>query len=29
VIEAYGRYQPVSTRDWLWSVKFGAFFPPV
>lgn len=29
VLEAYGRYQPVSTREWLWSIKFGAFFPPV
>jgi hypothetical protein len=29
VLEAYGRYQPISTRDWVWSIKFGAFFPPI
>jgi hypothetical protein len=29
ILEAYARYQPVSTRDWLWSVKLGAFFPPI
>src|SRR6266550_1691918 len=29
VLEAYGRYQPISTRDWLWSIKLGAFFPPI
>jgi hypothetical protein len=29
ILEAYGRYQPVSTRDWLWSIKLGAFFPPI
>jgi hypothetical protein len=29
VLEAYGRYQPVSTRNWVWSIKFGAFFPPI
>src|SRR6059058_5734897 len=29
ILEAYGRYQPISTRDWLWSIKLGAFFPPI
>ncbi|HYU11968.1 MAG TPA: hypothetical protein VEK82_05275, partial [Stellaceae bacterium] len=29
ILEAYARYQPVSTRDWRWSVKLGAFFPPI
>src|SRR5436190_1937979 len=29
VLEAYGRYQPISTRNWLWSIKLGAFFPPI
>ena len=29
VLEAYLRYQPVSTPTWLWSVKLGAFFPPI
>src|SRR6266851_2110150 len=29
VLEAYARYQPVSTANWLWSVKLGAFFPPI
>jgi hypothetical protein len=29
VIEAYGRYQPISNRDWVWSIKLGAFFPPI
>jgi hypothetical protein len=29
VLEAYARYQPISTRDWLWSLKVGAFFPPI
>ncbi|MBV9018745.1 MAG: hypothetical protein JO058_24110 [Alphaproteobacteria bacterium] len=29
VLEAYGRYQPVSTPEWLWSWKVGAFFPPI
>jgi hypothetical protein len=23
------RYQPISTRDWLLSIKLGAFFPPI
>jgi hypothetical protein len=29
VIEAYTRYRPVSTTPWRWSVKTGAFFPPI
>src|SRR3954453_20570143 len=29
VIEAYGRYLPISNRDWGWSVKLRAFFPPI
>jgi hypothetical protein len=29
VIEAYVRYRPVSTTPLRWSVKTGAFFPPV
>jgi hypothetical protein len=29
VLEAYARYQPVSNTTWLWSMKGGAFFPPV
>ncbi len=27
--EAYLRYRPVSTTAWRWSVKAGAFFPPI
>jgi hypothetical protein len=29
VLEAYARYQPVSTASWLLSFKGGAFFPPI
>jgi hypothetical protein len=29
ILEAYARYQPISTPSWLWSVKLGAFFPPI
>lgn len=29
VLEAYARYQPVSNATWLWSIKGGAFFPPI
>jgi hypothetical protein len=29
LIEAYMRYRPVSTNEWRWSVKVGAFFPPM
>lgn len=29
VLEAYVRYRPVSTDAWRWSIKAGAFFPPV
>ncbi len=28
-LEAYVRYRPVSTSAWRWSVKAGAFFPPI
>lgn len=27
--EAWARYRPVSTTPWRWSVKAGAFFPPI
>jgi hypothetical protein len=29
LLEAYIRYRPVSTNAWRWSVKVGAFFPPM
>ena len=29
LLEGYMRYRPVSTTPWRWSVKAGAFFPPV
>ncbi len=29
LIEAYARYRPVSTSPLRWSVKAGAFFPPI
>ena len=29
VIDAYLRYRPVSTTRWRWSLKAGAFFPPI
>jgi hypothetical protein len=29
LIEAYMRYRPVSTNEWRWSMKVGAFFPPM
>src|SRR5262249_39821269 len=29
VMEAYVRYRPVSTNAWRWSIKAGAFFPPI
>jgi len=29
LLEGYVRYRPVSTSDWRWSVKAGAFFPPL
>ncbi|SFN29265.1 hypothetical protein [Dokdonella immobilis] len=29
LIEAYLRYRPVSLTPWRWSLKAGAFFPPV
>jgi hypothetical protein len=27
--EAYVRYRPVSVTPWRWSLKLGAFFPPI
>jgi hypothetical protein len=29
MLDAWVRYRPVSTTEWLWSVKAGAFFPPM
>ncbi len=29
LLEAYARYSPVSANRWHWSVKVGAFFPPL
>lgn len=29
IFEAYARYQPVASREWVWSNKLGAFFPPI
>jgi len=29
MLEAYVRYRPVSITPWRWSVKAGAFFPPI
>jgi hypothetical protein len=29
LLEGYVRYRPVSTTPWRWSVKVGAFFPPM
>lgn len=29
MLDAYVRYHPQSSGGWLWSVKAGAFFPPV
>lgn len=29
LIEAYIRYRPLSLSPWRWSVKAGAFFPPI
>lgn len=29
LIEGYMRYRPVSMTEWRWSVKVGAFFPPL
>jgi len=29
LLDAYVRYRPVSTTAWRWSVRAGAFFPPV
>jgi len=29
LLEAWVRYRPASTSEWLWSIKAGAFFPPL
>jgi hypothetical protein len=29
VLDAYLAYRPVSTTPWRWSMKLGAFFPPI
>lgn len=29
LMEAYVRYRPVSTGEWRWSAKVGAFYPPI
>lgn len=29
VTEAFIRYRPVSTTPWRWSLKLGAFYPPI
>ena len=29
ILEAYGRYRPLAQPDWLASIKFGEFFPPI
>jgi hypothetical protein len=29
VLDAYLNYRPVSTTPWRWSVRAGAFFPPI
>jgi hypothetical protein len=29
VLEAYVRYRPISTTPWRWSVRLGAFYPPI
>jgi hypothetical protein len=29
ILEAYARYRPVDTQSWVWSIKTGAFFPPI
>ncbi len=29
VLDAYVRYRPVSITPWRWSLKLGAFFPPI
>jgi hypothetical protein len=29
LLDAYVRYRPVSTSAWRWSVRTGAFFPPI
>ena len=29
VLEAYARLRPVSDRTWQWTIKTGAFYPPI
>jgi hypothetical protein len=29
LLDAFLRWRPVSTTNWRWSVKLGAFFPPI
>ena len=29
LVEAFARYRPVSTDAWRWSIRAGAFFPPI
>lgn len=29
IVESYLRYRPIAMSPWRWSVKFGAFFPPI
>lgn len=29
VLEAYARYQPILSTSWVWTLKGGAFFPPI
>lgn len=29
LLDAYLRFRPVSTTPWRWSLKLGAFFPPI
>src|SRR3954469_12270164 len=29
LLEGYARYRTVSSADWMWQVKLGAFFPPI
>lgn len=29
ILEGYVRYRPVSTADWQWTNKAGAFYPPI
>jgi len=29
LVESYIRYRPISLSAWRWSIKAGAFFPPI